>query len=347
MKVLIISTAFFGYQDSVASAFANLGHQVVIETYDSPIHPFRGLLKWRHKFSCNKVKLRKRAADKYNKYIIGRFDRIRPDLVFILNGEILHAQTLDTFRKQSKVAVWMYDALSRYPDCREHIDHVDAFFCYECEDVKSLSEEGKKAWFLPQACDESVYYIVEGEKELDILFVGNLYKYYRRVRYIKRVIERFRDKKITVYGVYKPYYKNTLKWLFREKRSIFKNKNIPPSEVNRLYNKARVVLNIHHETQQNGANPKVYEICGSGAYQICDANPYIESIFPHGEVGLYHNEEELIALIDRALTHDQCENAKKAHEIIYREHTFLHRIENVLKIMGSQGKIELKDTVYA
>jgi spore maturation protein CgeB len=41
----------------------------------------------------------------------------------------------------------------------------------------------------------------------------------------------------------------------------------------------RLWLNIHHEQSQNGANPKVFEICGSGSYQICDANPYIESFF--------------------------------------------------------------------
>ena len=53
-KVLIISSPFFGYQDSVGRAFEQLGYEVRIETYDEPIHPFRGWLRWRHKFSLNR-----------------------------------------------------------------------------------------------------------------------------------------------------------------------------------------------------------------------------------------------------------------------------------------------------
>ena len=68
-KVLIISAPFFDYQISVAKAFLALGHQVKIETYDEPIHPFKGILKWRHKFAINKERLREKSRLKYKEYI--------------------------------------------------------------------------------------------------------------------------------------------------------------------------------------------------------------------------------------------------------------------------------------
>jgi len=141
------------------------------------------------------------------------------------------------------------------------------------------------------------------------------------------------NNQILIIGKYKPFEKNPIKWLLREKRGVFTNKNILPQEVNQLYNRAKIVLNIHHETQQYGANPKVFESSGAGAYQICDHNPYIASLFPNGEVGLYKNEQELFDLIEDALQNDKSENAKNAQEIILANHTFLHRVKEMLAVL--------------
>jgi len=174
---------------------------------------------------------------------------------------------------------------------------------------------------------------MECKKDIDILFVGNLYGYKKRIQYLREVVKVFPENKILIYGNYKPYYKNLLKWLFRERRDIYMNKNAPCREVNLLYNRARVVLNIHHEQSQNGANPKVFEICGSGAYQVCDKNPYISSLFPNNEVGLYSNQEEFIDCIADALKNDKINLAKAAHDLVCSEHTYLHRIGEALKIL--------------
>ena len=334
MKVLIIGSNYFNFNDSVKEAFELLGWQAIVDGYDNPIHPFKGLIKWQHKFSYNKEKLRDKQAKKYNQYILRMFSEINPDLVFILNGNILFTQTLDIFRKTSKVIVWMYDAISRFPKSQEHIDHSDAFFCYEKQDVEYYLQQGKIAYFLPQACDENLYHSTQTSKDIDILFVGVLYRYEKRIKLLKEVVTRFSDKKILIIGIYKPWYKNPLKYIFRERKNVYSNKNIPVKEVNKYYNRSKIVINIHHETQQYGANPKVFEISGAGAYQICDTNPYIESVFPNGEIGLYHNEEELFACIEDALNNNKSAEIKKAQEMILAQHTFLHRVKEMLQIIG-------------
>jgi hypothetical protein len=40
----------------------------------------------------------------------------------------------------------------------------------------------------------------------------------------------------------KPYYKNPIKWIFRERRDVFMNKNLPRENVNEFYNRAKVVV---------------------------------------------------------------------------------------------------------
>ena len=331
-KVLLIGPTYFNFNQSMKHAFEKLGWQVVVEGYDTPIHPFRGWWKLRRKFSCNRQKLKERLDVNFNQFIIEVFNRDQYDLVFVLNGEILFTETLDFFRKTAKVVLWAYDALSRYPKSYGHINHVDAFFCYEMKDVENYRHEGKTAFFLPQACDENDYFPTDNAKEIDILFIGILYHYQKRIDLLRTVTEKFADKKIVIIGKYKPFEKNPLKWIFREKRAIYTNKNIPVTQVNNYYNRAKIVLNIHHETQQNGANPKVFEICASGAYQICDHNPYIASLFPNGEIGLYKNEQELLALIEDALQNDKSEQAQKAYNIVINAHTFEERIKEMLRI---------------
>jgi spore maturation protein CgeB len=334
MKVLIISSSFFGYQESVGRAFAELGYELKIEIYDEPIHPFKGLLKWRHKFTKNKEKLRVRSRAKYDAYIRNVYEKYQPDIVFIYDGNIMQYATLDYFRLKSKVLIWMYDSVlnPRYARCREHVNHSDAMFCFDKKDVDYYDCIGNKAYFLPLACDTSVYYpILNEKKDIDILFVGQVWGIEKRNRLLKLITAKYPHLNIVIYGKYKPIEKNPVKWLFREKRDIFKNVNIPPKKVNELFNRCKIALNIHHEQTVFGANQRVFEACGAGAYQICDANPFIESLFPNGEVGLYHNEKELIACIDDALQNDKSENAKRANEIIVNGHTFVHRIKTMLE----------------
>lgn len=340
-KALIISSPFYDYQISVGRAFEALGYHVKIETYDEPIHPFKGVLKWRHKFTKDKERLRAQSRAKYDAYIKQVYDTYQPDIVFSYNGTILLDERLDYFRQKSKVVIWMYDSVQR-PDrvrCEKHIDHSDAVFCFEERDVEYYAQQGKTAYFLPLACDTSVYYpIPNQEKDIDILFVATLYTSQKRMKLIQSVVHHFPKAKILVYGWYKPFVKTPLKCIFRERRDIYKNRNIAPGKVNELFSRCKVALNIHHEQTFHGANQRLFEACGAGVYQICDANPYIKSLFPNGEVGLYQNERELLQLIGWALEENNVQERERraaaACKIVAEQHTFLARVREMLEIIG-------------
>ena len=137
-----------------------------------------------------------------------------------------------------------------------------------------------------------------------------------------------------MYGWYQPWFKGLKAWLRRPHKRIYRNINVSSEKANLLYNRARVVLNIHQEHQKDGANPRVFEICGSGAYQICDWNPYVASLFSEGTIGIYKNNEELFSLIEAGLTTDVHSKAMAAHSIVAHNHTFQHRIKFVLETLG-------------
>lgn len=331
-RVLIIGPKYYHYLNACKHAFNELGWDTMVESYDNPVHPYTPLMKWQYKLSNNKAALQHKSRMAYAAYIEKRFEEIRPDVVFIMNGDILETATLDRFRQSAKILLWLFDNRDKIPNSIAHADHVDCLFCFEQDDVDWFLAQGKHAYFLPQACDTSTYFPVTSAKDIDILFVGVLYYSPRRQQIIHNLIHRFPHLRIVVFGTYKPWYKNPLKWLLREKRHIYKNRNIDSTEVNLYYNRSRIVLNIHQEQQQNGANPRTFEISGSGAYQLCDANPYIESLFTNGEIGVYHNEDELYRLVEEAMADDKAPQVQQAYNFVQAHHTFIVRIKEALAI---------------
>lgn len=336
-KALIIGPDFFGYNESIRRAFRKNGFEARVAAYDDPVHPFdvrnRVLHKlfpsWKHPYEKGQ---RLFAAE-----VKRRFDDFRPDLVFIYNGDLLEKETIRYFRRRAKVAVWMLDGALLHPRSLAIAPETDAYFCFERSDVGKLHEMGiGNARFLPQGYDPEIYHPLPGtEKDIDILFVGALYRYPERIRLLTALARRWAGRyRIRIYGRYKPFEKNPVKWLLREQRSVFLNRNVPPAEVNRLYNRAKVCINIHHAQSADGANPKVFEICGAGAYQVVDANPFIEEIYGAQEAGLYRNDREFLEKIEAALAADVSAGALAAHRKAAAYHTFECRIREALRVLG-------------
>ena len=330
-KVLIIGPNYFHFLPAVKTAFSRLGWDPAVEGYDNPIHPYTSWMKWRYKLSFRRDVLQQRSRERFQREVLERFRAVRPDLVFVLNGDILENETLDAFREGgARVALWLFDNRERLPLSSGQAAHVDRLFCFEQQDVEWFRGRGIAATFLPQACDPDTYKPLGLEKDIDISFVGNLWNSPKRKALLLSVARSFPDRRIAVYGLYQPWYKGFVKWLCRPYKQVFKNVNIPPCEVNVLYNRSRVVLNIHQELQKGGANPRVFEICGSGAYQLCDANDYVRSLFRSGSVGFYSSGEELTGLLAQALEEDRTQQAEEAHRTVYAQHTFVNRMQTVL-----------------
>lgn len=334
-KVLIIGPNYFNFLSAVSDAFRQMGWEAVVEGYDGPVHPYRALMRFRYKLSRNKERLKSNSRQAFSRYMEARFHALAPDLVFIMNGDMLLPATLDVFRVSAKVAVWLYDNRVRIPSCEAFIDHSDAFFCFDPTDVAWFVSQGKNAFFLPQACDTTVYRPLDGmARDIDILFIGDMYVSPRRKQLTTAVAARFPDRKVVFYGRFQPWYKGFRAWLLRPYKRVFKNRNVSSQEANRLYNRARVVLNIHQEHQRDGANPRVFEICGAGAWQVCDRNPFIAALFPEGTIGLYENQEELFLRIEEALARDMSARAAEACRLVRSQHAFRNRMEEVLRKAG-------------
>lgn len=335
-RVLITAISFFNYAQSVGRAFTALGYDVKIDICNQHVPFLQRLLdRLLHRDSFMYVRR------DYQAHIKQVFDTYKPDLVFAFSSIHLTEESLDYFRHHSsKVIVWAVDSIKTYPIYRSHIDHIDVLCCFEKSDVDYYASIGKKAYFVPLAYDPTIYSPQKVDKDVDLCFVGGMCGKDQRFRgqMIERLVEHYPDKRILAYGQYKPLYIPTFfQWLFRKHKDVFMNYDIPPSEVNNLYARSRIALNIHHKQTTYGANQRVFETCGAGIYQICDKNPYIASIFPNGEVGLYSTEEELYTLIDYALSHDMSQQTQAAYNIVMQGHTIEKRIQQILNLLNDES----------
>jgi spore maturation protein CgeB len=338
-KVLIIGPSFFGYNQSFQQSFQQLGYDTQILSFDEPIHPFTIKNAILHKLFPKNQTMQDKSRTRFNREVMQVHAQFKPDLVFIYNGDILNIDTIRLLKQQSRVAIWMLDGAFLHPRSIALAPYVDAYFCFEKSDVELLLKAGVPAYFLPQGYDPAVYFPMEQTKDIDILFVGTLYRYPERIRLLKRVVDELGSKySIKIYGRYKPLFKNPLQWLTREHRATFMNKNIAPQKVNQLYNRAKVCINIHHDQTQEGANPKVFEICGAGTFQVVDYNPYIASVYKQEEVAFYHSDQELIDSIRTILENQHYTKAIEAQQIVSSEHTFTDRIRQALHIIEQAQK---------
>ncbi len=334
-KVLVISPKFFYFSDSIAAAFRKLGWGVDVLTYDSPVHPYDWKNMLRYKLFRNKEVLVSKGRNLFSREVQRRFDENCPDLVFVVNGAALLPNVSEHIRKSSKLAIWFFDSIRKYPEMKCNIPFADALFCYEQSDMSLIKEEfDKNALFLPQAADLSRYYKMENlSKKYDIVFAGDIWQSQKRQNLLQKVVKAFPEKKILIWGVYKPWYKGFWNWLTRERRDVYMNCNASSEVLNQCYNEARLVLNIHNEQQKDGANPKVYEIAATGSFQVCDSNPYVDSLFPARSVGLYRSDEECIELIAKVLGNTLELDAESAYQETIEKHSFENRITKVLSTL--------------
>ncbi len=340
-RVLVYGPNYFNYTQSVGKCLEQLGWKSKVVQYDVPVHPYNLCNKIRYKLSDDKDHFSEKNRQQNQTEIRKTYDEFKPNLVFILNGFQIESDTLKYFREKSQVIVWLFDTIKRSPYTATLIDYADLFCCFEQDDVAYFKTHNKQAYFIPQACDTNTYFpIKDKKKDIDILFVGAIYGYKKRETFLKTIVNAFPKQKIRFYGICQPWYKNPVEWLFRKNRAIYTNKNVTPDKVNDLYNRAKVVLNIHHETTVNSANPKVFEICGARAYQVCDKNEYTSSLFLNNELGLYSDEDEMINAIKWALNPRNSTKIKEqtdsAQKTIYEKHTLTKRVEEMLRLLDKK-----------
>lgn len=221
-------------------------------------------------------------------------------------------------RLQIPTAIWT-DYVDQYSrDSIPGIRLFDQVFVTQENSVEPLKQAGcpNVSW-LPFAFDTSISNNPALEKIYDVAFVGSLDlpKTKEERRAILESLEgkyKMNDYRKSVYG----------------------------AEVNRVYNQAKIVVNIPLSVA-SGFNMRFFEAMASGALLLTKDLGYRKSdLFQAGEHFVtYSDHADLLDKVDYYLKHDNERNAiaqTGMNEVIVK-HTYAHRADEVLQLMGTRS----------
>ena len=331
-KILIIGPSFHYFNECLQRSFVNKGFNTKVYAIVNKTTINDRVYYWIFKRQTNKFKIKNVNFNSIE--VMKKFTDFEPDIVLIIKGNSITSATLKYMKEKAIVLLWMMDSLKYNYINSSDLALYDKIFVFEKTDLDILTSIDLNGVFLPLAFDPQIYYKIDVKKDIDISFVGVLGSHYKtRVTILENLIKDFPNLNIKIYGTY--ISKKRVFKYYRFKKSIlsksFMNHNVNQKEINMIYNRSKICLNIHHKQSDMGWNPRTVEILGSGNFQICDYKKLIHNEFENSLV-LFNDYNDLKMKIDYYLSnYDEAENIAFTgyNQVIYKD-TYDNRIDIIL-----------------
>jgi spore maturation protein CgeB len=228
---------------------------------------------------------------------------------------------------------WFVEDHRVFPYWRNAIGYFDHFWTIQQGDFPSeLSRLGQRfVDYVPLACDPEIHYPHPASEtaryRADVAFAGTAFP--NRVRFLAALA----DVEPQLYGT---------GWTGEQTLSplVAHDGELPHAELARIFSAALISLNLSSSlaTADDGrkdvVNPRAFEICGCGGFQLADAAIPLESFFEPGrEVVTFSSVAEARDLIRYYLRHDseRIAIAGRGMARAHSEHTYDRRLRPALE----------------
>ena len=121
----------------------------------------------------------------------------------------------------------------------------------------------------------------------------------------------------------------------------YQDKDVYGSEAVKIYNAAKVVIDIHGQfglrDEIFNVTPRLFEVPASGALLITNNIPQVHTLYKAGEeVVVYDDISDLRERIKYYLSHEESRIAiaRRGYKRAHLEHTYTQRLAKLLKIVG-------------
>ncbi len=332
MKILIVGVEQVRkderYMDDKGWSFSKAFEKLDIET-----RPFfykkKGTLSFIEK---NKI-IKNKWHSYMNKSLITRVKDIKPDVLMILKGETIEADTLWQIRKKTDTLI-----INVFPDNPLYMGRFDAiepchyFFVKDSYILNTLRKAGlKNVFFLPQCTDPDVHKPMELDDNDKVQYgcllslIGSMYPY--RLKLIEQLVEF----KPSIWG------KGWSKVSNQEILKLYKGKDIRGTQKAKAICGSFISLNPHHPLNDiYGVNRRTYDIAGCKGFQLADYRNDMEKVFKiNQEIVCFETLDELKKKIEYYLKHSDERNeiAEAAYKRVIHEHTYEHRAREILDLI--------------
>jgi spore maturation protein CgeB len=322
-----------GYNRAIADAFRQCGYQVrCLEFFVTTPPGLTNRIKIDLACTFGLRRFYNDYVNTFNDALLSTSRDFLPDLVIVVRGSKIFARTLQKI-SAAKI-LWCHDLIRRCELSTEQLESYDKIYAFDRSDVAWLAKQHLVGHFLPLGFDPKVYRIYPLKKDIDVFFVG---AYYPDRRYILEFLaDNLPHRVLRFYGRHTRYrepktWARYIYYVVRNQRAIFVNRNLNADEIGQFYARSKICINLHHEQSMDGCNPRVFEVMAAGSFQLCDDLEYIRNNFGQ-YLQTYKDQAELKDLILKFLADDRNreERAKAAQSFAFQNHTFLHRVSQIL-----------------
>ncbi|GAA0133330.1 glycosyltransferase [Paenibacillus sp. YSY-4.3] len=268
---------------------------------------------------------------------------IVPDLMLVLDGMEMPVEQVDAVRSQGvRTAIWLTDD-PYYTDMTVRTaPHYDYVFTLERNCLDFYRSAGcANVYYLPFAAHVGHYRptLTRSPVRREISFIGSAY--WNRIEFLQPIIGGLMEKGLTINGIWwdrLPEYAS-----YPDRIEI--GKWMGPGETGEVYSGSKIVLNMHrspYDTTVNNnsigltaasPNPRTFEISACATLQLADVRDDLASFYiPGKEIETFSSSSELYDKVNYYLSHEteRREIALNALERTYREHTYSHRLHEML-----------------
>ncbi len=318
MKIFYLAPYCFGLEVSLANGFRAAGAEVDEHIYGIHNQDKGKTARRMYNIPGLSKKIKKlldsigvlnlllaRSLRKKNRELLEAARRFRPDVIFIVKGEILFPETLDALRRLAPLVSYHWDdpflqyAKStdgtsdiRYRNLAASYSRYDLTFVYDESYIEGLAKAGAKtALYLMDWYEPEIYRpltLSAEEKKTwgaDVAFVGSPYP--NRVALLEAV-------QAFDVGVWGPEFR--WKELFDKHPFLRKQYRgeAPGTSAVKIYNASKLSLNVHDSFQCfSSVNNRTFQILAAGGFELVDDRAKLHELFEVGkDLGVYTSLED-------------------------------------------------------
>lgn len=341
IKILLVGPLYGGslpVAEYCRRGLEQIGHTV--EYFDStPYYPVYSSIENTTPNPGHQAKLRAYYTLFVAQAVLAKAMEVKPDLVFGVAQSPFTKETLEDFRKLAiPTAFWFVEDYKVLTYWKNFAPLYDYFFTIQKGDFfRQLDLLGAKNYhYLPLAADPEIHKplnLTPQEKEefgSILSFIGAGYPN-RRLFFLYFLKDNFK-----LWGT---------EWDMSSPLAQKLQRNgarISSEECVKIFNAASININLHSWMESGGVNPegdfvnpRTFEIAACGAFQLVDNRSELPRLFEIGkEIITFNNIDDFQQKKQYYLAHPQEMSAiaSSARLRVLREHTYKHRMEEMLKI---------------
>jgi spore maturation protein CgeB len=325
----------------VVRALGELGHRVTWIDHSVHYASYEAFGSFREE--RYRLTVQSRFADVLSFSTIAKIAEDPPDLVLAIAQAPLTLAVLQHLRKKKfTTAMWFVENYRHLTYWRQLAGGYDHWFVIQqAECIEALKRAGAtQVHYLPMAADPAVHHpvtLTADEQQAygaDLSFVGAGYDNRRSL------LPRWLSKEWTF-----KLWGN--EWDGATDLSSVLQRNgarIDTDTCVKVFNATAVNLNLHSssgaglDAHPDFVNPRTFELAACGAFQLVDERTLLPELFSPDEMMCFRSPDDAPSLIRTWLkdSFSRREHAEAARRRVLREHTYRHRLQDLLAAVGMQ-----------